>query len=870
MTKLFNFDKTITAGKNFFLADIITDREYKEWFTIPKEPKIYVLDKNRCGNGGTSGFINYAKKNKKGMFCLVPNRSIVQSKEYDPNLCCMYGGNESDTTKPIKIATWDKGLSVIEKIQQWGFTDDVFNPGWKNSLLVIDEYHKLIDDSSYRDVCGKMIELIIKYKLNVILMSATTNIDIVEFFREHSDKTVETTTIDYGSEKEFQIDFCEKGDNKIKDIISNIVSVKEPEDHICFFWNNVANCDKIIFNSKFKEDCELLCSKDQQNNIATFSSGFNKEKHIHFMTSAYFTGHDIDVRVNKAIIIGGNDNSFTAYSASEVKQMLGRFRQGYDSAFVLKTNTKMNGDEYAILKSEYATDKIVWESLPEDCKTDPNFLKFFLEMCVAKQKINCIDGWKSFKTFKSLMAEHNEYVIVEQKIGVACKAKRRKSLSLREFKERVLKGENIDSLDYQYKKICKRYIELKGIEAFKNASRQEMSMEIKLKDATEGNELENLSKEELFDIFFSNGIYDANYITDVMSYIGFEQTGNIEQDVMNCFGCLCVEESNRGGRHSFIILLVKKLVTKNDTPYKDSVTKNLTKSIMSHINVSKCNPIPHNKHIAITAALDDLNAKSLYNIAPVMKYLFEHPDEIAAVKADETYNEQFKSYKERQTMISELYNDTEDRYGHKTCNMDKIDSIIVDIDDSISFLEFKKLYADYSFIAYPSISCTNYPDWNKFRIIFPLANTLKIDNTDLKTLKMLRRAVCSFEDKNHNLGAYVNAEQWDKRFENDGEPIQIDENTTTYFSTFIKTVQEFKDRIYKNGSTSREYWTLDECKEYFINHNEDDKRHKSLFVIKQNMSPDNFEEYRKWLRNEFSERMVKHFDSHKILLTRKK
>lgn len=94
MSKLFTFDKTINAGEKFYLKDIISDVDYKEWFSMSDNPKIFILNKGRCGNGGTSGFINYAGANHKGMFVLVPNRSIVQSKEIQyKDICCIYGGN---------------------------------------------------------------------------------------------------------------------------------------------------------------------------------------------------------------------------------------------------------------------------------------------------------------------------------------------------------------------------------------------------------------------------------------------------------------------------------------------------------------------------------------------------------------------------------------------------------------------------------------------------------------------------------------------------------------------------------------------------------------------------------------------------------
>ena len=145
-------DIPIPAGDKFFLNEIITNNLYEKWFARTKPAKIFVLNKERCGNGGTTGFINYAKGMFKGLHIIVPNRSIVKSKEVDEELCCVYGGAEGyDKTANIRISTWDKHSTVDEFLK---FGMDMDGRWWSGSLLVVDEYHKLVEDSSYRPICG--------------------------------------------------------------------------------------------------------------------------------------------------------------------------------------------------------------------------------------------------------------------------------------------------------------------------------------------------------------------------------------------------------------------------------------------------------------------------------------------------------------------------------------------------------------------------------------------------------------------------------------------------------------------------------------------------------------------------------------------
>ena len=76
-TKLFDYNYDIVC-KTFYLADNLVDDDYAKWF---ESKCINVLNKTCCGNGGTTGFVDYAKKHFKGLLVLVPNVSICKSKE---------------------------------------------------------------------------------------------------------------------------------------------------------------------------------------------------------------------------------------------------------------------------------------------------------------------------------------------------------------------------------------------------------------------------------------------------------------------------------------------------------------------------------------------------------------------------------------------------------------------------------------------------------------------------------------------------------------------------------------------------------------------------------------------------------------------
>jgi hypothetical protein len=76
--------------------------------------------------------------------------------------------------------------------------------------------------------------------------------------------------------------------------------------------------------------------------------------------------------------------------------------------------------------------------------------------------------------------------------------------------------------------------------------------------------------------------------------------------------------------------------------------------------------------------------------------------------------------------ISEFYKDTTNEYRHHKSEVNEIGCLIIDIDDSLSFNEFKKLYGQWKWLAYPTISNTN-SNWDKFRVIIPLQHLVRIE-----------------------------------------------------------------------------------------------------------------------------------------------
>ena len=877
MSKIFEFDYTIKSNGKFFLKDIISDTEYNRWFNTRQQGKIFVLNKGRCGNGGTTGFINYAKKNFKGLSIIVPNVSIVKSKEWDDELCCLYGGKEDiNHEKPIRVCTWDKH-KMLKTFPTFGMDFD--NRFWAGSLLVVDEYHKLVDDCKFRGICAKVVQTIINTKSNVVLMSATPNVGLIDFLREMSGKEVVTYNVEYDDNV---IPTLQRMDRKKGQRLFNIVGEimdaarekksKNQVHQVVFFYNNVKGVSDIVHQLSDTSDVEVLCSKNRDvKSIPCYSEKFDNNKTFHFCTSAYFTGMDIDVNIDKVVIIGGGGQSSLSYSNKEIKQMLGRMRKGYEGSFIIPDGRTLNKITFSDCKAKQKMSKFVITHIEGEARKHEYYIQEYLEYLYYSNIVESMEGWNDFESFKKMMDEYSEYKVIESKMKEPQQFKRKRDISFKVYKEKRLKGEIVP---YRYQAVCEKYIKLCGLDKFKKASRNEIERFVKINDKSGDTNMDLLNKEEKYNMFIGDGFYRGSYLKSVLDFLGEKcDYNNLEEKMYEVFGCFCVYDSGNTSKKRSCLYLC--LMTKScDTPLIILKTYDLKNQFgpKTHntIRVSKkISPFGYTTQ-AITDYLLTTDYKSLLSTEHKEKFfskILEDPSLISGIKEKPDWKKVFDEYKKEQTMISEFYKDVPPttKYPHKKDEMEYIDSLIVDIDDSISYNEFKKLYENFEFIAYPSISNTNPDNWKKFRVIFPLSNTLQVPNDSLHVLKILRRMVCKFEDKNHNLGAYINKEQWQMRKHNEGKPVEISQDVVVYLDELIKSLKTYTTKFKKTkdgGFSVSDYWSLETAIHYYNNHDKDGERHGSLFVIKNRLSETDCNLFADWLSKNHPDKM-KHWNSHK-------
>lgn len=915
---LFEFDYEIEVSeKQFYLSDILTDRHYEKWFSQVKgdKGKIFILNKGRCGNGGTTGFINYAREHCKGLIVSVPNRSIVMSKEKHDECCCVYGGAENiEKNKNIRICTWDK-TSEVEKYNQFGYENIDINDladlprFWAGSLLVVDEYHKLIDDSNFRDVCYKIVKSILTTDSNVVLMSATPNYEFIEFLREFSGKDVETYNVKYDNEDMHKNYvalqwFERKKGYRMYDIVSAICDkwrkkkmeyekypskVLLAHNKVAFFYNSVKEISNIVNQMPDTSDVEVLCAKTElhEASVPCYSKEFNPKKQIHFMTSAYFTGMDIDKKhhFGQVVFVGGNSASYLAYSNKTVKQALGRFRGGYDNTAFIADGKVKDKFGYAHMKSMITKlDKKIQQR--KKYAGDAEYVKDHIDEIVQENidylyytsMVESMNGWDDFYSFKKMMSIYPEYTVMSSTMPTKLNQyPRARDISFKIYKQKRLEGIKVA---YKYSAMCDKFIDKFGLDAFKKAGRNEIERKVKL-DAVVGDiDIETLTAEHKYNLLLGDGFYKGAYLMSVLDYLGEKcDYEMLETKIRDLFGAFCIyQKGDISKLRSCWFLCVLPNFTVNPQKrghasiYK-SVSPILGENRNYFIRVSKKVSKRDQKTQAITDYLDSTKLYSMiedgdkYQRDFFIKILAD-PAVIPNIKRDEEYKKLFDYYKMNQTMISEFYKEVPSsvRYPHKKEEMEKIDCLIVDIDDSISFNEFKDIYSEYEWTAYPTISNTNNDNWTKFRVILPLAQTLSIPNESLNILKLLRRMVCKYEDKNHQLGSYINQEQWNMKRVNDGKVVDICQDTVIYLEALLKNLKTYDGKFKKvkkdGGFSTSNYWDMSRAITYYQEHDKDGERHKALFVIKNRLSKEDCDVFEDWLWANYPSKMH-HWKSHR-------
>jgi hypothetical protein len=791
----------------------------------------------------------------------------------------------------------------MNSLTDTGAIGDIFDSRfWAGRVIVVDEYHKLVDESKFRDVMTGVTDLVIRTAEPVVLMSATPHDAYIETLMDalYEKKDVIPLNISYkmthkvedGKEptkldRNIQKRLDEASRRMVKSM--SIYGMKPYElpnffkwlidggKKVCVFYNNVSKISQIL-KSIGTPDCEILCSSDETQKSKCgeyYSDKYNPEKKVHFMTSAYFTGHDIFEEVNNCFIIGSRRASNTAISMRDIKQIIGRFREycgrSWSDINMMYLNESKSDDEHTSIDKQLNETEYWLNKCGDDWVNDMEAIKMKLNNLKYRDIRKQFDYWSTpEKLIKELRANGYEvYTAIKdgkrvdepKPLGDLPDFTVEAGLTYKEAFKRVANGEEVSWREYRDVNKISEYISRFGVSRTKRnnviiPTREKVFAYVKFENVFDEfrSEFELLSPDDRYIAvgFEDCAIYKAKYLLNILKYIQ-ECYPNLIQGELNyailpikfkeVFGAsmFCDKEGRTKGSALWCVIghymfeKFTEFTTKQNSTavsytfsgsslYIEELPQKMYKtevklSYMTEIKDGRCKAKTV-KYDEIKSILNPLKGEKTYDWVnedrkvrlykmkmdlhdldklkekiSSWKERIESGEELnsvetkiynkISVKNDQELKIWYRLMKDRQdewkriknfvqTKVSELHNNTTSEYRQTKTEMSEINSLIIDIDEGLLFSEFKDLYKQYKWYAYPTISNTNPDNWHKFRVIIPISNTVKLEgDNNIRVLKALRCMFSPYEDMNHGLPSYINLTDFEHMYENSGEVYEV-------------------------------------------------------------------------------------------------
>lgn len=886
-------DKDIYAFDDFFLDKIMEREEYKKLYDYMFDNKhklISVLNKGVCGNGGTTGFINYVLESckngtGKGCLILVPNRSIVESKENDfkenQNVSFVYGGVKNfNVEAQIVIATYDQYPKLMKQLKSASVkTEGTEMKFWSGRTIIIDEYHKLITESGFRDVCVGITEMIRKVDCPVILMSATPYLEYIEMLQELlPEREIVNYNVIYDYNVRSSITVYDVKEDRLLPVLRKMQESSK-NNHICVFYNCVEDIKNLAV--QLGNECEVLCSSARKDKLKElYSKEFNPDKKVHFLTSAFFTGCDIKVPVSEVIIVGSNEFDFMALDERDIKQILGRFRiKGggvrYDHNSIFYIHKHTDPANYNQNKTDYDLKSIALESKEYDWKTAEGGIAIKQSHIRLKKILDTYMIWQSRDNLINALSAYGFDTETGDTTAIneLDKGKKKKFIPFKKVKDMVKKGLPVTVFQYPDINELLEYVRVFGTkDKLDRLTKVKLNNWYKVYMLTQGVELEGLSKDDLCDVFdlADHRIYTAKYLMECLEYLTDQCTyDNLTRLMEEYFGVTAVEMefyNKQRYRNTYVLILG---IAQNAPPKSPFLLKeNIKKAVdfvqspkLPLIRFSYQSKVYDHQTMARNKTMEyickDGDMKSLASNRDYQWMMEDKPNRLPIIKSDQKRIDRLKMM--GQSKLSEMYCDSEEEYRFTKSNMDRVGCLVCDLDDGIPFSEFKEMYGQWKWYAFPTFSNLT-EDWTKFRVIIPLKHIIYLGKGDnnLKVLKCLRKLFCRWEDPQHGLYFQANLEDYQKAKINDkGEIYDIPQDVVDNLHLYLDNCYEFKDehldtkkvetKLDKIVFKRRRTWTIDDAKEYYKKYDKDGERHSAVFVIKNNILPEYEEETKNWI-----------------------
>lgn len=448
---------------------------------IDKLPSHCLLNKGITGCGGTTVEL----ESKRNSIILCPTRNLVTSKSalgyfgVDGKVGGKDIQNYINSTTDFKkiIATYDALEKLMENI-----------PNYSDYFLLIDEYHLLFNDYSFRKaVIQTVLQNFRKFK-DWCFMTATPLKK--EFILE---ELKDIDQINYEWTKATPVNIVIKDTFYVqKTLFKYIESFKDRNLHI--FLNSIATIYNVT-KQLFTDDFRVVCSENSKTRIKNFSKITSPIRKLNFYTSCAFEGADIYDPNGVCIILCDTNISTTVLDiATKVRQICGRLRDSkYKNECYLILNT--NKHRYAGTSDKEFEDSVL--------DSEQRGKKKFSDL----EKLDEYDYQTELKLYSDELYAN---------------------LYLNKYKDRIFYDENLKKIDlYNYKLISEIYSNSVSVMNEANENLCIAKVENKVNFECKPWILENLNEkkeftynelEEIFEPLFEQHYLKWNKNTSIKNY----------------------------------------------------------------------------------------------------------------------------------------------------------------------------------------------------------------------------------------------------------------------------------------------------------------------------------------------------------------
>ena len=375
----------------------ITINSNDGFLTINQLPKNCIFNKVICGCGGTT----IAFRSNENYVICVPTVELITNKTglLYPDRCKVEGNNTFAVFKSFPMAEPKlKEFIKLDGVKKIMCTYDqlenvisIINP--KEYHLLVDEYHRLLKDYTYRDkAINKVLRNFKKFK-SYCFMSATP---IDEDFVPSQLEGIEMVTADWVNGTEQLLIHLDKTNKpylkaaKIIDCYKKDGFIKingEVSKHAFFFINSVTEIINIINNCDLNPEEVKLIIADTEENLRKFeksdlSSRFtisnskdNSDKMFTFVTCKAFEGVDFFSDDAVCFVVSNTNVRHTQLDIrTDICQIAGRIRTKenpfrniiwhiFNTTSPFKLNTELSYDE---VKQEMDTKKEAYKEIVDN------------------------------------------------------------------------------------------------------------------------------------------------------------------------------------------------------------------------------------------------------------------------------------------------------------------------------------------------------------------------------------------------------------------------------------------------------------------------------------------------------------------------